>query len=182
MNPTTIEILQEAIDRGDVFINENDKSVELHLRRLNLWHIFEKGDKLVISDWDEELGCFVVARKFIRSGNTGYALSLPTHSRRARENADRQTDCLNGQHCPTVTDWFSYCDRTATVADCRSSARARAYRARGNSRSVGAGVKRLALTHHDPDHDDEFLDRIEKLCRERFPNAVLAREGMEIPI
>jgi ribonuclease BN (tRNA processing enzyme) len=45
-----------------------------------------------------------------------------------------------------------------------------------------AGVKRLALTHHDPEHDDEFLDRIEKLCRERFPNTVLAREGMEIPI
>ena len=45
-----------------------------------------------------------------------------------------------------------------------------------------AGVKRLALTHHDPEHDDEFLERIEKLCRERFPNAVLAREGMEIPI
>jgi phosphoribosyl 1,2-cyclic phosphodiesterase len=43
-----------------------------------------------------------------------------------------------------------------------------------------AGVKRLALTHHDPEHDDEFLERIEKLCQERFPNAVLAREGMEI--
>src|SRR5437763_9854989 len=47
---------------------------------------------------------------------------------------------------------------------------------------VDAGVKRLALTHHDPDHDDEFLDRIEKLCRERFSNTVLAREGMEIQI
>ncbi len=45
-----------------------------------------------------------------------------------------------------------------------------------------AGVKRLALTHHDPEHDDEFLQRIEKLCRERFPNAVLAREGMEISL
>ena len=45
-----------------------------------------------------------------------------------------------------------------------------------------AGVKRLALTHHDPDHDDEFLERIEKLCQERFPNVVLAREGMEISI
>ena len=45
-----------------------------------------------------------------------------------------------------------------------------------------SGAKRLALTHHDPDHDDEFLERIEKLCRERFPNSVLAREGMEIPI
>jgi ribonuclease BN (tRNA processing enzyme) len=45
-----------------------------------------------------------------------------------------------------------------------------------------AGVKQLALTHHDPEHDDEFLDRIGKLCRERFRNAVLAREGMEIQI
>jgi ribonuclease BN (tRNA processing enzyme) len=45
-----------------------------------------------------------------------------------------------------------------------------------------AGVKRLALTHHDPEHDDEFLQRIENLCRERFPNAVLAREGMEISL
>ncbi len=40
-----------------------------------------------------------------------------------------------------------------------------------------AGAKRLALTHHDPEHDDEFLERIEKLCQERFPN-----EGMEIAI
>jgi ribonuclease BN (tRNA processing enzyme) len=45
-----------------------------------------------------------------------------------------------------------------------------------------AGVKQLAMTHHDPEHDDEFLQRVEKLCRERFPNAVLAREGMEIQI
>jgi phosphoribosyl 1,2-cyclic phosphodiesterase len=45
-----------------------------------------------------------------------------------------------------------------------------------------AGVKRFALTHHDPEHDDEFLLRIEKLCQERCPNAVLAREGMEIAI
>jgi hypothetical protein len=61
------------------------------------------------------------------SGNTtGIGSNRPTVSPRARENADRQTDCLNGQHCLTVTNWFSYCDCTATVADCRSSARARA--------------------------------------------------------
>ena len=45
-----------------------------------------------------------------------------------------------------------------------------------------AGAKRLALTHHDPDHDDDFLRRIERLCQERFPEAVLARQGMEIAI
>ena len=45
-----------------------------------------------------------------------------------------------------------------------------------------AGVKRLVLTHHDPDHDDEFLLHMEKLCQTRFPNSLLAREGMELTI
>ena len=43
-----------------------------------------------------------------------------------------------------------------------------------------AGVKRLAMTHHDPEHDDDFLLRMEKLCQGRFPNTQFAREGMEI--
>jgi len=43
-----------------------------------------------------------------------------------------------------------------------------------------AGVKHLAMTHHDPEHDDEFLLRMEKLCQGRFPNTQIAREGMEI--
>src|ERR1700745_798932 len=43
-----------------------------------------------------------------------------------------------------------------------------------------AGVKQLAMTHHDPEHDDEFLLRMERLCQRRFPNSQFAREGMEI--
>ncbi len=45
-----------------------------------------------------------------------------------------------------------------------------------------AGVKRLVMTHHDPEHDDDFLRRMEKLCQERFPNSLLAREGMELTV
>jgi ribonuclease BN (tRNA processing enzyme) len=43
-----------------------------------------------------------------------------------------------------------------------------------------AGVKRLALFHHDPSHDDEFLLQEEKRCQAIFPAAFFAREGMEI--
>ena len=40
-----------------------------------------------------------------------------------------------------------------------------------------AGVKRLALTRHDPEHDDEFLQRIEKLVENGFPTrCLLAKE------
>jgi len=45
-----------------------------------------------------------------------------------------------------------------------------------------AGVKQLVMTHHDPDHDDEFLNKIEKECQARFKNCSLAREGISIDI
>lgn len=45
-----------------------------------------------------------------------------------------------------------------------------------------AGVKRLIITHHDPDHNDAFLSEIERECQARFPNSVLAREKMEVVV
>jgi len=45
-----------------------------------------------------------------------------------------------------------------------------------------AGVKQLALTHHDPDHDDEFLTKMEKQCQQRFKDCFFAREKMEIEL
>ena len=45
-----------------------------------------------------------------------------------------------------------------------------------------AGVKQLALTHHDPDHNDEFLLRVEEECQKHFPHVVLAREKKEIEL
>jgi phosphoribosyl 1,2-cyclic phosphodiesterase len=45
-----------------------------------------------------------------------------------------------------------------------------------------AQVKRLVITHHDPDHDDAFLREVERQCQARFPDSVLAREKMEIVI
>ena len=45
-----------------------------------------------------------------------------------------------------------------------------------------AGAKKLALFHHDPEHTDSFLFRMEKECQKRFAEAFLSREGMEIEI
>jgi phosphoribosyl 1,2-cyclic phosphodiesterase len=45
-----------------------------------------------------------------------------------------------------------------------------------------AGAKRLALFHHDPEHTDSFLFRMEEECQRRFSDAFLSREGMEIEI
>lgn len=48
--------------------------------------------------------------------------------------------------------------------------------------AIQANAKKLIITHHDPDHDDDFLDSMEKDCKEAFQNCIFAREGIEIKI
>ncbi|MDY7041089.1 MAG: MBL fold metallo-hydrolase [Chloroflexota bacterium] len=45
-----------------------------------------------------------------------------------------------------------------------------------------ARVKRLALYHHDPLHDDQMLSAIEREARLVFPNTMLAYEGLTIEL
>jgi phosphoribosyl 1,2-cyclic phosphodiesterase len=45
-----------------------------------------------------------------------------------------------------------------------------------------AQVKKLVIFHHDPSHDDNFMDAIEIKSTQIFPHAVVAREGMEISV
>jgi len=42
------------------------------------------------------------------------------------------------------------------------------------------GVRRLVLFHHDPDHDDRFVDGLVARARQNFPAAEAATEGTEI--
>jgi phosphoribosyl 1,2-cyclic phosphodiesterase len=46
--------------------------------------------------------------------------------------------------------------------------------------AIQAKVKNLIITHHDPDHDDDFLDTMEKDCKRAFPGSLFAKEGMEV--
>ena len=45
-----------------------------------------------------------------------------------------------------------------------------------------AGVKRLAIFHHDPDHDDAFLRKVEAEAAKAQPGAFVAREGLVLPL
>ncbi|MDM9384333.1 MBL fold metallo-hydrolase [Chlorogloeopsis sp. ULAP01] len=45
-----------------------------------------------------------------------------------------------------------------------------------------ANVKNLVIFHHDPAHDDDFLDRVGEEARQIFPRAIMAREGMELQV
>jgi len=45
-----------------------------------------------------------------------------------------------------------------------------------------AGVKQLALFHHDPQHDDEQIAAMERDTQRIFPNTIAAYEGLELVI
>lgn len=45
-----------------------------------------------------------------------------------------------------------------------------------------ANVKTLVIFHHDPAHDDDFLDNVGIQAAEKFPGAVMAKEGMKLEV
>jgi phosphoribosyl 1,2-cyclic phosphodiesterase len=45
-----------------------------------------------------------------------------------------------------------------------------------------AGVKRVVIFHHDPTHSDDVLDEIAQEVQAKFPKAIMAREGLILPV
>ncbi|MFA7430042.1 MAG: MBL fold metallo-hydrolase, partial [Rhodospirillaceae bacterium] len=45
-----------------------------------------------------------------------------------------------------------------------------------------ASVKRLAIFHHDPDHDDTFMEHVEDEARNTWVGALVARDNMELTL
>ena len=45
-----------------------------------------------------------------------------------------------------------------------------------------ANVKKLIIFHHDPVHDDDFMDNIKDVTAAQFPNSLVAWEGLELDL
>lgn len=45
-----------------------------------------------------------------------------------------------------------------------------------------SNIRQLVLFHHDPDHDDKFVDGLVRDARQHFPEVVGAAEGMEFSL
>lgn len=48
--------------------------------------------------------------------------------------------------------------------------------------AMAAKVKQIVLFHHDPAHEDDFLDQVEAEVQSCFPTVQLAREGMLLQV
>ncbi len=45
-----------------------------------------------------------------------------------------------------------------------------------------ANVKKLVIFHHDPLHNDEFLDKVGEDVAQAFPDSLMAREGLSVTL
>ncbi|HLP91232.1 MAG TPA: MBL fold metallo-hydrolase [Nostocaceae cyanobacterium] len=45
-----------------------------------------------------------------------------------------------------------------------------------------ANIKTLVIYHHDPAHNDDFLDNVGEQVAEEFPGAIMAREGLVLHV
>jgi len=45
-----------------------------------------------------------------------------------------------------------------------------------------ADVERLAIFHHDPYHDDDFMDSVAEQAEEAFEDSFVAKEGMKVDV
>lgn len=45
-----------------------------------------------------------------------------------------------------------------------------------------ANVRKLVIFHHDPLHNDDFLDQVGEQVAQKFPNSIMAREGLSIQL
>jgi phosphoribosyl 1,2-cyclic phosphodiesterase len=45
-----------------------------------------------------------------------------------------------------------------------------------------AGAKRLAVFHHDPEHDDDMLDGVAREVARELPGSIVARDGLVVAI
>ena len=48
--------------------------------------------------------------------------------------------------------------------------------------ALSAGAKKIIIFHHDPTHEDDFLDRVEIEMASAYNNVQIAREGMNIKL
>jgi len=135
------------------------------------------------NEWQQNDAVVKVIKQNHPGGSYGYRLE---------DNGKSVVICTDLEHgetvLPEIVEFCKGADLLVHEAQ-YTSEELRSHRGWGHSSYIQAievaeraGVGQLAITHHDPDHSDEFLRVIEKKCQDRFRDCALAREGMEVVV
>ena len=144
------------------------------------YHDFDAGENVKLSDEIHLNTCLLNHPK----GATGYRVNFKGKSVCYVTDTEHKKDGLDASIVKLVenTDLFIY-DSTYTEEEYPN------FEGWGHSTwqegvrlSKEADVKNYAIFHHDPSHDDDFMDTVELDAKKIFANAFVAKEGMEIEL
>ncbi len=118
------------------------------------------------------------------NGATGYRLSMDGRSLCYVTDTEHVDGALDENILALIegADYFVY-DSNYTAEEYPT------YRGWGHSTwqagadlADAAGVKTFVIFHHDPSHDDSFMDKVAAEAEVRRPGTIVAREGMALPL
>ncbi|MBF2050028.1 MAG: MBL fold metallo-hydrolase [Leptolyngbya sp. IPPAS B-1204] len=118
----------------------------------------------------------------------GYRVNWRGHALAYITDTEHYPDCLDenvlwlARHADvliydaTYTDEEYHCEQSSKVGWGHSTWQEAVKVARA------ANVKKLVIFHHDPLHDDNFMDQVKADTARQFPNSLVAWEGLEIDL
>jgi phosphoribosyl 1,2-cyclic phosphodiesterase len=107
----------------------------------------------------------------------GYSVVYATDTEHSPDHMDQNLLYLAQQADLLIYD-AAYADHTYYDPGASASSHSMAPWHAGIEVAIAANVKHVIIFHHDPAHEDDFLDQVEAEVQERFPNVQLACEGM----
>lgn len=111
----------------------------------------------------------------------GYSVVYATDTEHATDHIDQSLLYLAHQADVLIYD-AAYGDHTYYEAETHDNGHAHKAWEMGIEVANAAAVKQIVMFHHDPAHDDNYLDRVETEVQAHFPNVRLAREGMVLEV
>jgi phosphoribosyl 1,2-cyclic phosphodiesterase len=158
--------------------------VPLQVMGANLrFHNLDYGDKVTLGDVTISTGELnhPGGAMGYRISWRDYAVAYITDTEHLQDKLDRHVLALADRadvliYDSTYTDEEYYHPQTSKIGWGHSTWQ------EGVKVAKAAHVKKLVIFHHDPSHNDEFMDEIESQSMRVFPESIVAREGMNIVV
>ncbi len=140
-----------------------------------------------IPEGRSQLGEFVVEARFVNHPQRSLAFRIESHGKSlvyATDNEPGQADTDRSvRDLARRAEILIYdCQYTRAQLDNEKRGWGHSSWEEGVAICQEVGVKQFILFHHDPDSDDDTIDRLQALAQSRFPNSRAAFEGMEIQL
>ena len=122
------------------------------------------------------------------NGALGYRVTWNGYSVVYATDTDHSPDCPDegmlylAQQSDVLIFDTAYADHTYYDTGAAKSSRSPHVWRHSIEAALDTQAKHIIMFHHDPSHDDNFLDKIESEMQIDYPNVCMAREGMVITL